>query len=146
MGVFIGTLFYVRNNKQWSDFAGSSIVIGIIFFMISFLVMAKWISDRTRMDDMPIYHSAWIFPIYKYYPALNDVESYASAVVLFYVLCLVGLLWSVTLVVEITPSWLGVALTCAVECITVITSLYFMNTNNVQYKTIHSYVDALVIK
>ena len=146
LGVFIGTAVYVRTNDEWADFAGASIMIGIVFFMIAFLVLAKWISDRTRMNDMPIYHSSWIFPIYKYYPNENDVEPYSSAVVSFYFLCLIGMMWSVILVVEITPSWLGVAMTCATECIMVIISLYFMNTNNIQYKKLQNHVDTLVIK
>ena len=134
VGVFAGAIVFARSNDEWADYAAASIIIGIILLMLTFLTLARWIADRTRMKDMPIYHSAWIFPIYKYYPDLNDVEPYSSAVVQFYGLCLLMMMWSIACVVEIKPSWLGVALTCAVECMMVIVSLYFMNTNNVQYK------------
>lgn len=146
LGIFIGTVIYVRSDDTTADYAAGSIVIGVLFIMIGFLILAKWIADRTRMKDQPIYHSPWIFPIYKYYPDLNDVEPYSSAVVMFYFLCMVIMMWCIATTVEISPSWLGVALTCAIESAMVIVSLYFMNTNNLQYKKIQTHVDSLVIK
>lgn len=131
VGVFVGSAIYARSDDTTSDFASASIVIAILFFMLGFLILARWISDRTRMNDMPIYHSPWIFPIYKYYPKDNDVEPYSSAVVSFYFLTMLMLFWCIAATVEISPSWLGVALTCMIEGVMVIVSLYFMNTNNV---------------
>lgn len=146
LGIFIGTAVYARSDDTTSDFASASIVIAIVLFMLAFLVLAKWIGDRTRINEMPIYHSPWIFPIYKYYPAINDVEPYSSAVVQFYFLAFLVMAWSITVSVEVSPSWYGVALTCCVEGVMVIVSLYFMNTNNVQYRKIATHVDSLVIK
>jgi len=135
-GVFIGSAIYAVSDDTTSNFASASIVIAILFFMLTFLVLARWVSDRTRMDDMPIYHSPWIFPIYKYYPDLNDVEPHSSAVVQFYFLMLLMMAWCVVATAEVSPAWLGVALTCLIEMIMVIVSLYFMNTNNLQYKKV----------
>ena len=86
------------------------------------------------MGDMPIYHSPWIFPIYKYYPSQNDIEPYSSAVVSFYFLTMLMMMWCMAATVSISPSWLGVALTCDLEGAMVIVSLNFVNTNNVQYR------------
>lgn len=58
------------------------------------------------------------------------MEPYSSAVVSFYFLIMLMMIWCIGLVVEISPSWLGVAMTCVIECTAVIVSLYFMNTNN----------------
>ena len=146
LGAFFGSAFYAYSDDTIADFEAASIVTGIAFFMLTFLVLAQWIADRTRMSDMPIYHSPWIFPIYKYYPDNNDVQPYSSAVVQFYFLCLISMIWCIVATVEIRPSWFGVSLTCAVECIMVTVSLYFMNSNNLQYKKVQCYVDKLVIK
>lgn len=146
LGVFIATIVYSRSDDTTSDYASQSITFGMVVFMLSFLVLATWISDRTRMKQMPIYHSPWIFPIYKYYPSQNDVEPYNSAVVSFYALSLLIMMWCIVTTVQISPSWLGVALTCGVECAMVIVTLYFMNTNNIRYKKIATHVDTLVIK
>ena len=37
-------------------------------------------------------------------------------------------------------------MTCAIESLTVVISLYFINTNNLQYKAVRPYVDEIAIK
>ena len=54
--------------------------------------------------------------------------------------------WSIWATVEVSPSWFGVSITCAIEAFTLIVSLYFLNTNNLQYKKIKNHVDELVVK
>jgi hypothetical protein len=98
------------------------------------------------MAEMPIYHSPWVFPIYKYYPAINDVEPYTGGVVIFYALAAISMFWCIWATVEIQPSWLGVSITCAMEALLVFFTLYVTNTNNVIYRQISPYVDHLVIK
>ena len=114
--------------------------------ILFFAALARFIADRTRMDEMPIYHSPYVFPIYRYYPKLNDIEPYASGIVLFYALAAIAFIWSVYITVQVRPSWMGVSVTCAVECMTIFFTLHIANTNNAQYKKISPYVDPLVIK
>ena len=98
--------------------------------LLIFATLARWVSDRTRMSDMPIYYSPWIFPIYKYYPDANDVEPYSSAVVAFYFIAAIILFWCIWVSVKISPSWLGAFLTCILEGVVMVITLYFLNTNN----------------
>ena len=145
-GVFIGTLVYVSQDDDISDFGAATTVAAILMTILLVGVIATWIRDRTRLSEMPIYHSPWIFPIYKYYPADNDVEPYQSAVVGYYTVAFLATIWALVATVEVTPSWLGVALTCGIQIITFIVTLYFTNTNNLQYLAVKNHVDALVIK
>lgn len=146
VGVMVGMIAYLRNHDEFADFLSITILFMMIIFVLALLTLATFVADRTRMDDMPIYHSPWIYPIYKYYPKENDIEPYNSAVTIFFSTCFVGLMWSIWTSIEITPSWLGVAMTCLIEAITVVVSLYVINTNNVQYRQVRSFVDKLVIK
>ena len=118
----------------------------MVILLLSFLLVATWVADRTRMDEMPIYHSPWVFPVYKYYPKDNDVVPYTTAVNLFFAVSFLVLVWSIWATVEIQPRWVGVNTTCAVEIVVLIVCLFFMNTNNVQYNKIKDSVDKLVIK
>lgn len=68
VALILGTLIYVGQNDELAAFLGYSMVIGIIVVILLVLTLATFIADRTRMDVNPIYHSPWIFPIYKYYP------------------------------------------------------------------------------
>ena len=111
--VFIGAVAFASSDDTTSDFAAVTMVIGIVMLMLGFLVLATWVKDRTQMGDMPIYHSPFIFPIYKYYPKENDIEPYSSAVVSFYVWIAIAMFWCFAATVEVSPSWVGVALTCA---------------------------------
>ena len=144
--ILISAIVYTRESETIAYFATVSIISGIIIIFLGFGALARWVADRTRMDEMPIYHSPWIFPIYKYYPKDNDIEAYSSAVVAFYTIVGLAWLWCVMVTVEISPSYVGVALTCVLEGITVFVTLYFINTNNVQYKKIRAHVDQLCIK
>jgi len=145
--VFVGAALWTRYaDNNFSDFASYSIIIWIMVALLFFASFGRFIGDRTRMSDMPIYHSPWVFPIYKYYPKVNDIEPYSSGVVFFYLLSAIVFLWSVWVTVEISPSWVGVSITCAVEVTLIFFTLYVVNTNNQQYKSIQEYVDPLVIK
>ena len=59
---------------------------------------------------------------------------------------LLVMFWSIWATVEVSPSWFGVSITCAIEAFSLIVSLYFLNTNNLQYKKIRAHVDELVVK
>ena len=147
ISVFVGIsliLRYTENN--YSAVAVQSIVVWLMITILFVAGMARFIGDRTRMDEMPIYHSPWVFPIYKYYPKLNDIEPYASGIIFFYALAAVSFIWAVYITVEVSPSWVGVAVTCAIEAMIVFFTLHIVNTNNAQYKKISPYVDQLVIK
>lgn len=141
LGVFLGLSIFVINDDSTANFAAGSMMFGIIIIMLSFLLLAKWVADRTRMDDMPIYHSPWIFPIYKYYPEVNDIEPYTSAVVQFYFICMLVMIWCFIACAEVSPSWFGVGMSCVIQGVMVIVSLYFMNTNNLQYRKVQTHVD-----
>lgn len=71
---------------------------------------------------------------------------YSSAVVLFYSTAMVLLGWAVWATVAVSPSWVGVGITCAVEFMSIVVSIYFINTNNLQYNAVKEHVDQLVIK
>ena len=145
--VFIGGSLWIRYSpNKYSDFASMTFVIWIMIGLLFFASIARMIADRTRMDEMPIYHSPWVYPIYKYYPDLNDVEPYTSGVVIFYALAAIAFFWSIWATIEISPSWLGVSMTCALEVLTIFFTLYVTNTNNMLYRQISPYVDHLVIK
>ena len=81
VGVFLGVSIFAINDDSTANFAAGSMMFGIVIIMLSFLLLAKWVADRTHMDDMPIYYSPWIFPIYKYFPDVNDIVPYRSSVV-----------------------------------------------------------------
>lgn len=121
-------------------------MIWILLVLLTFATLARWVADRSRMNEMPIYYSPWIFPIYKYYPDANDVEPYSSAVVAFYFISAIVWFWCIWVSVEISPSWLGAFLSCLLEGVIMVVTLYFLNTNNLQYQKIKPYVDQLVIK
>lgn len=129
-----------------TTFESFSVVALVVMVILTMLLIATWVADRTRMDEMPIYHSPWVFPIYKYFPKDNDVEPYSSAVVLFYAVALLGWVWCLFASVEFSPAWYGVNLTCVIEGLTIIVTLYFVNSNNVQYGRLRPYVDKIVIK
>ena len=137
----IGTLYYINTHDELATFAGYSLVFGIFVLILLALTLATFVADRTRLDTYPIYHSPWVFPIYKYYPDSNDVEQYSSAVVLFYCTSMLLLVWAICLTIAISPSWIGVALTCAIECMQIVVTVYFINTNNLQYNKVKEYVD-----
>lgn len=139
-------VIYLSNHDEIPSYAAITSLFMMIIFMLALLTLATFVADRTRMDDMPIYHSPWIFPIYKYYPKNNDISPHESAVSFFFITCFVGIMWSLWTAVEISPSWLGTGFTCLIEALFVIVSLYFINTNNLQYKKVRPFVDALVIK
>mmetsp|Transcript_19871 Transcript_19871/g.24568 ORF Transcript_19871/g.24568 Transcript_19871/m.24568 type:complete len:477 (+) Transcript_19871:2061-3491(+) len=142
IAVFVAAFIWVRYSpNQYSDFASYTFIIWVMIGILFFASVARIIGDRTRMDEMPIYHSPWVFPIYKYYPELNDVVPYTSGVIIFYLLAAIAAIWSIWATVEISPSWLGVGITCALEALMIFFTLYVTNTNNVQYKAISSYVD-----
>ena len=94
IGVIVAAYFWT-DSKDVADFEQVSFILAIFAGIMAVLTLATFVSDRTRMDEMPIYHSPWIFPIYKYYPRDNDVEPYTSAVVLFFFTAGIVLLWSV---------------------------------------------------
>lgn len=133
-------------ENEYSSVAIQSCVIWLFIGLLLIASIARFIGDRTRMAEMPIYHSPWVYPIYKYYPKLNDIEPYQSGVVYFYALSGLALIWSVYITVEVTPSWVGVCVTCGIEVFVIFFTLYVVNTNNAQYSRISKYVDALVIK
>ena len=68
VSAFIATVIYARSDDEISNFASISIILLMIGAILSLLILATWIADRTQMNERPIYHSPWIFPIYKYYP------------------------------------------------------------------------------
>lgn len=146
LAFFGGGTAFAFTSKNFSSYSAVSIMVGCLCLMLLTLTLAVWIKDRTKYDVSPIYHSPWIFPIYKYYPKENDIMSYNSAVVLFYLLAFICLNWSIWTTVEVSPSWLGVGFSCVIEAVTIVISLYFVNTNNEQYNKVKEHVDALVIK
>lgn len=115
LSVFVGGSLWVRySDNMYSDFASYTFIIWIMIGLLLFASLARMIGDRTRMDDMPIYHSPWVFPIYKYYPELNDVEPYTSGIMIFYALAGLAMIWSIWAAVVVSPSWMGVCVTCAI--------------------------------
>lgn len=109
-------------------------------------VLAQLVKDRTKLDETPIYHSPWIFPIYKYHPEENDLDPYSDSVVGFYILAFLVTLWAIVVTAKISPSWLGIAITCVIEALTLVVTLFFTNTNNLQYNAVKTHVDCLTIK
>lgn len=146
LGIWFAVLIYSLSDEDTSDYAAASYNIFIVLAILTVFTLAKWIADRTRLDEMPIYYSPWIFPIYKYYPKDNDVEPYVSSVTIFYGLCFFVWVWAIWTTVAVLPSYVGVCIVCAIQCTMLFVTLYFMNTNNLQYKKLRKHVDHLVIK
>lgn len=146
ISVFVGTIIYVSEDDTISDFASASAVIAIALLILLVAVLAQVLKDRTMLDQMPIYHSPWIFPIYKYYPEENDIEPYSSSVIGFYTIAFLVTLWAIAAAVEISPNWFGIAMTCVIESLIIVTTLFYTNTNNLQYSKVKNHVDALTIK
>lgn len=146
LGVFIGTIIYVGSDDTISDFASASAVIAIALIILLFAVLAQLVKDRTQLDQMPIYHSPWIFPIYKYYPEENDIEPYSSSIVGFYTIAFLVTLWAIAATAEISPNWFGIAITCVIESLVIVATLYYTNTNNLQFNKVKTHVDELTIK
>ena len=144
--ILLGALVWAGQHDEIAFFATTSFLIWIVLLLLTVATLAKWVADRTRMSEMPIYYSPWIFPIYKYYPSENDVEPYSSAVVAFYFISAIAWFWCIWVSVEISPSWLGAFLSCILEGVIMVVTLYFLNTNNLQYQKVKPYVDQLVIK
>ena len=145
-GIIIVLLAFVFTSEDLADYVAGSSIQCCMMFIFTTLTIVTFIADRTRMKNQPIYHSPWIYPIYKYSVKDNDVEPYNSAVTLFYSVCFVSFMWSLRTTMEINPSWLGIMFTCAVECVLIVATLYFINTNNLRFKQVRPYVDALIIK
>ena len=121
-------------------------MIAIALTIIFIGVLAQLVKDRTKLDETPIYHSPWIFPIYKYHPEDNDIVPYSDAVVGFYILAFLLTLWAIAATAEISPSWLGIAITCVIQALTLVITLFFTNTNNLQYNAVKTSVDYITIK
>ena len=128
--ILIGALVWAGQSDEIAIFATVSFLIWIVLLLLTVATLSRWVADRTRMNEMPIYYSPWIFPIYKYYPNENDVEPYSSAVVAFYAISAIAWFWCIWVSVEVSPSWLGAFLTCILEGVIMVVTLYFLNTNN----------------
>ena len=139
--ILIGALVWAKQNDEIAFFAAASLLIWILLFLLIIATLARWVADRTRMSEVPIYYSPWVFPIYKFYSDQNDVEPHSGAVVAFYFIATIIWFWCIWVSVEISPSWLGASLSCVLEGVVAVVSLYLINTNNLQYQKIKPYVD-----
>ena len=65
--ILIGALVWAKQNDEIAFFAAASLLIWILLFLLIIATLARWVADRTRMSEVPIYYSPWVFPIYKFY-------------------------------------------------------------------------------
>lgn len=127
-------------------FASSS--AKLLFIVVVILIIMGFVNFRnynTRILN-PIFYSPWLMPVYKYKSDKNDVEPYYWTHLLWGLLIAIGCMWSLGVTFMIKPMNFGVALTCIVECIMFIYSMYCNTHSLAALAKVKSVVDRDIVK
>ena len=85
--------------------------------------------------------SPWIIPVYKYWARLNDVAPYYKIQVLFSIFLILAFGWAVCTAFMISPHYIGVSITCVVECIAFVLITYSNTYAFTRLSEIKGYID-----
>jgi len=84
----------------------------LIIFLVSIIL---FIRDESQHLNKPVFYSPWVYPIYKYRPAKNDIVRHFAPSTMLIACCLVVGVWGVLTSVFIRPAWVGAVITCGAE-------------------------------
>jgi hypothetical protein len=102
---------------SFNDFLGFSITYLFFTFIFLALSIRMIYKDLSMSDEEPFYFSPWIFPIYKFNKKEGTLIKRSLPFMIFLFGNLLLLIWTVIATIWIDPNYLGVSLSCIVECI-----------------------------
>ena len=110
------------------------------------LLIALFFADSTDFEENPIFHSAWLLPVYKYNAEVNDVVPHFLPTSLLIAFTMMILIWSLIATAELRPIWIGVAFSCGAEVIFAVTAIFLINATGIEFNEVRPYVDSLIVK
>lgn len=122
-GLIISIFIVSLCMDSFNDFVGFSLSYLALLICYSIYAIKNFISDIMNSSTNPVFYSPWIFPIYKYDPAVNNLKNNNSQG--YVSLSALGFfwLWSIAVVIWVRPISLGISIGCLVEMIAL---LYFV--------------------
>lgn len=117
---------------NFDDFLGFSITYLVLNFMLLGFASYRLLDDIWTRVESPNFFSPYGVPIYKYRGELDSCQSNRLPAVLFVLGQLLLLLYCQLVQIFISPSNVGVSLSCIFELFIFMTSMYFLTYNSYQ--------------
>jgi hypothetical protein len=144
--VSISVFIIALSVDDFDDFIGWSISYGIITLLIFLYGFSNLARDLYRAEDEPIYFSPWVFPVFKYSIKKNDVQLRNTPVALVLFSMLMALCWSFQCTVWIRPITTGIAVSCLVEVLFIISVMYLISFTSVMLEDVRPGIDQHLAK
>ena len=113
--VFLSVMGGSIYSKEFSSYNAMSITILVGVLIIFLVSIILFIRDESQHLNKPVFYSPWVYPIYKYRPAKNDIVRHFTPSTMLITCCLVVGVWGVLTSVFIRPAWVGAVITCGAE-------------------------------
>lgn len=133
-------------DQNLLTFEGFTLSIWTLCFFILLYSFLNFAIDIWHMDNLPLYFSPWIFPVYKYNPKKNDVESHNGPALAFVAGFIILIFWAVICTVWVDPYYVGVCLGIVFELLLITGTVYIVSITPLKMQENHEQIDDLVIR
>ena len=124
--VLIASLVSIFSDKVKS-FEGVSLSTFTLLFLICVYSIFQFGLDLFQLTNRPIFFGVSLFPIYKYNPAIQDIETHYGAVFSWFSGLLLLTLWGLLSTFAVVPAWFGVVITIGLQQILILSIIHFIN-------------------
>ena len=128
---FAGVAFGIAYDEL-GVYGGCSLTYLFLCTVLILHALFKFRIELEKINTVPVFFSPWVFPIYKYSPAKEKIERRDEMGLHLLIGLGLVILWSISCVIWLTPTSIGVSVGCLCEILMVFMVVYISGLSPLQ--------------